>query len=279
MTDAMSAEFDTLAAWTAQVALALGQTYVIPAACRGSGSPAMLDWLIDRLGLSPGQTLLDCGAGVGGPAAYAVSQRSVRPVLVDPEAGACRAARLLFGYPVVQASAAALPIRDESFEASWSLGVLCTMTTQLALLTELRRVVRPEGRIGLLVFTAHTALTQEQRPEGNHFPTVASLEQLISAAGLRVHTWQSAADLAPASADWQLRMDIVTTELRRRFGHHRAWRLAHHQSDLIAQLLQASAVSAELLVLHRDSRSAEAQRLSQPAARGLGGATTTSVRP
>ena len=247
------------------MALALGQTYVIPAACRGSGSPAMLDWLIARLGLGPGQTLLDCGAGVGGPAAYAVSQCSVRPVLVDPEAGACRAARLLFDYPVVRASAAALPIRDESFDASWSLGVLCTMTTQLALLTELRRIVRPDGRIGLLVFIAHTALTPDQRPEGNHFPTMASLEGLISQAGLRVHTWQSAAELTPASAQWQLRTDIVTAEMRRRYGHHRAWRLAHQQSDLVAQLLQASTVTAELLVVRRDSGSAAAQRLPRPA--------------
>jgi cyclopropane fatty-acyl-phospholipid synthase-like methyltransferase len=252
MTEAMSAEFDTLAEWTAQVALALGQTYVIPAACRGSGSPAMLDFLIDGLELGAGQTLLDCGAGIGGPAAYAVSQCSVRPILVDPEAGACRAARLLFDYPVMRASAAALPIGDESVDAAWSLGVLCTMTAQLDLLTELRRVVRPEGRIGLLVFVAHTELTEDQRPEGNHFPTVASLKQLVGGAGLHVHTWQSGADLDPAAMDWQLRMDIVTSELRRRYGRHRAWRLAHHQSDLIAQLLQTATVTAELLVLGRD---------------------------
>ena len=82
MSDAMAAEFGTVAEWTAEAAVELGQDYYIPAACRGSGSPAALDWLIEHLDLAPGDTLLDCGAGVGGPAAYAAERRSVRPVLV-----------------------------------------------------------------------------------------------------------------------------------------------------------------------------------------------------
>jgi hypothetical protein len=65
----MAAEFDTVAEWTAQAALKLGPSFRIPAACRGSGSPAALDWLIENMGLGRGETLLDCGAGVGGPAA------------------------------------------------------------------------------------------------------------------------------------------------------------------------------------------------------------------
>ena len=65
VTDSADAEFDTLAEWTAEVAADLGQEFYIPAGCRGSGSPAVLDWLIDQLDLSAGELLLDCGAGVG----------------------------------------------------------------------------------------------------------------------------------------------------------------------------------------------------------------------
>ena len=86
MTDAMEAEFDTVAEWTAQVAAELGADYHLPAGCRGSGSPAALDWLIERMQLAPGATLLDSGAGVGGPAAYAARFSAVRPVLVEPDA-------------------------------------------------------------------------------------------------------------------------------------------------------------------------------------------------
>jgi ubiquinone/menaquinone biosynthesis C-methylase UbiE len=250
MSEAMSAEFDTVAVWTAQVANDLGPSYHIPAACRGSGSPVALDWLIEQLDLAPGETFLDCGAGVGGPAAYAAQQRSVQPVLVEPEAGACRAARSLFGYPVVQAVASALPVADESFNAAWSLGVLCTMQTQLALLTELRRVVRPQGRIGLLVFVARTS-TPAQRPQGNNFPTVDALVDLVAEARLRIAAWRGLSDLPSASSQWQSREDAVTAELSNRHGHKRAWQLAEHQSDLIGGLLARSDISGELLTLIR----------------------------
>ena len=65
MTEAMQAEFDTVAEWTAEVAVELGPVYHVPAGCRGSGSPAALDWLLDQMHLVEGDLLLDCGAGVG----------------------------------------------------------------------------------------------------------------------------------------------------------------------------------------------------------------------
>ena len=46
LSPAMEAEFDTVAEWTARVAADLGPDYYIPAACRGSGNPSSLDWLL-----------------------------------------------------------------------------------------------------------------------------------------------------------------------------------------------------------------------------------------
>jgi SAM-dependent methyltransferase len=247
----MSAEFDTVAEWTAQVAVDLGPSFHIPAACRGSGSPAALDWLLENMDLAGGDTLLDCGAGMGGPAARAARRRAVVPTLVDPERGACRAARRLFDHAVVQASADALPMKDASFDAAWSLGVLCTMPDHLALLSELGRVVRPGGRIGLLVFTARSSEPFEQ-PEGNHFPTQDALLDVADRAGLRTEAWRGAAELPSAPEEWQSREDAVTAELSRRHGDERAWQLAERQSDLIGRLLADSLVTGELLTLrHR----------------------------
>src|SRR5579859_4029809 len=110
----MEAEFDTVAEWTARVAVDLGPAYYVPAACRGSGQPAALDWLLDGLRPGPGELMLDIGAGAGGPAAYAAARTGVRPVLAEPEPGACRAAVTLFGSPVVQADATALPFATGS---------------------------------------------------------------------------------------------------------------------------------------------------------------------
>ena len=110
--DPMEAEFDTVAEWTALVAADLGPEYYIPAACRGSGQPAVLDWLLERLGPRSGEVMIDVGAGLGGPAAYAAHRTGVQPILAEPEPDACRAAAWLFGAPVLRADATALPPPD-----------------------------------------------------------------------------------------------------------------------------------------------------------------------
>jgi SAM-dependent methyltransferase len=248
MTEAMEAEFDTVAQWTAQVAADLGPQYHVPAACRGSGSPPALDWLIDQMGLQPGALLLDSGAGVGGPAAYATQSRSVHPVLVEPELGACRAARKLFGYPVVCADGATLPWPSETFDAAWSLGVLCTTPNQLAVLEELRRTVRPGGSIGLLAFVAHDE-DAANRLEGNHFPTSDHLLALIDRSGLKVEQWTGTSGLPAIPEEWNRRVDAVETALSERHGNSEVWRLAERQSSAIGDLLSDGKLTGELLVL------------------------------
>lgn len=248
MTEAMEAEFDTVAEWTAQVAADLGPQYHVPAGCRGSGSPAALEWFIEQLELEQGDRLLDSGAGVGGPAAYATNSRSVRPVLVEPELGACRAARKLFGYPVLCADGAALPLADESFDVAWSLGVLCTTPDQLGLLTELRRTVRSGGRIGVLAFVAHHEEARK-RLEGNHFPTPDGLARLVSEAGLRVQDWIGTSELPAIPEDWTRRADAVEKALGDRYGHTQTWRIAERQSSTIGELLGDGTLTGELLVL------------------------------
>jgi SAM-dependent methyltransferase len=248
MTDAMQAEFDTVAEWTARVAADLGPDYYVPAGCRGSGSPAALDWLIGQLKLSPGARFLDCGAGVGGPAAYAAQSRGVLPVLVEPEAGACRAAKRLFGHPVVRAEGSKLPVANSSCDAAWALGVLCTTPDQLALLQELRRTVRPDGRIGLLVFVAHDEVPDDQA-QGNRFPTPEHLHELINQASLSVEQELRTAELPAIPDTWDERVDTVTRVLTDRYGHTDVWQVAERQSSEIGRLLAAGTLTGELLVL------------------------------
>jgi SAM-dependent methyltransferase len=249
MSDAMSAEFDTVAEWTAAVCRRLGRDFYLPAACRGSGSPYALDWFIDRLALAQGGTLLDSGAGVGGPAAYAAQRCGVRAVLIEPEMGACRAAAQLFGFPAIRATGTALPFADQAFDAAWSLGVLCTVSDQLSLLTELRRVVRPAGRIGLLVFVATREISRAQRPEGNTFPTARSLRGLVHRAGLRVSDEQMLAEFADAPKDWEDRADRVDAELHRLYGSHHTWQMARRQARRIHALIAERAIVGTMLSL------------------------------
>lgn len=249
----MKAEFDTVAGWTADVALDLGPAYHLPAGCRGSGSPGALRWLLDRLDVTATDTMLDAGAGVGGPAAFAAAEVGVRPVLSEPQPDACRAARRLFDLPVVQAGSA-LPFATGSFDVVWCLGVLCTVPDQPALVAELRRVLRPGGRLGLLVFVAATTLSEQ--PAGNDFPTSDRLISLLGDAGLRVEASGSTRDFASSPPLWDDHAAAVDAELERRHGADPAWQTAQRQSGIIGRLLAAGDLEGKLFVAvggrHRD---------------------------
>jgi SAM-dependent methyltransferase len=244
----MQAEFDTVAAWTADVALELGPDHHLPAACRGSGSPSALRWLLQRLAPSPGERMLDCGAGVGGPSAFARGESGIVPTLSDPEFGACRAARRLFGFPVVQARGP-LPFPAAAFDLAWSLGVLCTVHDQDSFLAELVRVLRPGGRLGLLVFVATQPL--HEQPEGNHFVSPDGLRALLSSHGLTVADSASAADFAAEPTEWQRRTAEVEDELRRRHGSDPRWQAAADQADIMGRLIADGRVTGELLTTRR----------------------------
>lgn len=248
-TDSMDAEFDTVALWTAEVVAGLEPAQRIPAGCRGSGSPGALHWLLDHLEPESDQVFLDCGAGVGGPAAFAARETGVRPVLTDPEPGACRAARSLFGLPALQAGTQ-LPIATGAVELGWSLGVLCTVDDQPAYLAEIRRVLRQEARFGLIVYCAsHAGDLRLEAPEGNDFPTVEALESMLDRASLRVQDSGWTDHFAAFPADWEDVMATVQRELERRHGDDPRWQTAEEQSGRMGALLAAGEVRGRMLVL------------------------------
>jgi SAM-dependent methyltransferase len=251
--DPMDDEFGTVAEWTAEVAESLGPEYRIPAACRGSGQPSALDWLLAGLDPRPGDIMIDIGAGLGGPAAYAAERTGVQPVLAEPEFEACQAAARLFGAPVVQADATALPFADGAASHAWCLGVLCTTSgpdAQRAILRELRRVLRPSGRAGLLVFLAAQDRLDDP-PEGNHFPSRAQLTALLREAGLTETATADPSSLPAPPASWQERTEAIDHELRRRFGNAQPLVIALEQSRRIGQLLESGELVSQVIQLHR----------------------------
>jgi SAM-dependent methyltransferase len=235
--EAMEAEFGTLAAWTADAVAVLGPEYAIPAGCRGSGSESALRWLADGLALRPGSRVLDDGAGVGGPAGWLAAHRGVRPVCAEPMADAVAASRRLFGLPGVVAAAQQLPFADGSFDAAWCLGVLCTISDKAAALAELRRVLADGARLGLLVFAATGPLTPPL-PEGNSFPAVEEIRALVEEAGFAV-TATAEADLHDSPPGWDQRADAVDEEVARRHAEAPELRQARDQAGRVGRLLAA----------------------------------------
>lgn len=246
MPQPMENEFGTMAKWTHEAAQALGRGYAVPAACRGSGTPAVLDWLLERVGPGPTTPMLDVGAGLGGPAGYAQGRVGVRPVCFDPMRDACEAAATLFGLPTVVGDAARLPFEDGSFSAAWSLGTLCTTRSKGEWLGEMTRVLQAGAPLGLLVVvSAAETLTT---PWGNEFPSDTELAGLLAAAGLSVvdRAWSS--DLPDADSPWQEAERGVEEMIRQRHGQDPRYSKVVEQEARLGGLVSSGRVRGRLLV-------------------------------
>lgn len=250
-TEPMVDEFDTVAWWTATAVAELGEDHALPAACRGSGSPAALDWLAGSMGLGAGTRLLDSGAGVGGPAEYAARTYDVVPVLAEPMEGACRAAKRLFDRPVVVADGLALPVADAAFDAAWSLGVLCTIDDKRTYLDELRRSVAPGGAVGLLVYTRAVDDLPDQ-PEGNSFPSRTELRDLLEVAGLTLRDEVLLAELPGTPEDWDEAATRVEEVVERDHRDDERWQRAQAQQETIVGLIRDELVVGVLVSCRRD---------------------------
>ncbi len=242
----MEAEFDTVARWTEEVVERLGPEYAIPAGCRGSASPAGLDWLVRTCGLGPGTRLLDVGGGVGGPAGYAVEHAGAAPVVADPMPGACRSAARLFGVPAVVADGGRLPFAAGAADAVWCLGVVCTVEDKHGLLTEICRVLRRGGPLGLLVVVG-----DEERPrgapEGNRFPTAAGLRGALSDCGFTVTAEVDVDDLPQPPEAWTRRTGEFERALRDAHGDDPRFAEAQDQSQRLATLGRDGHVAVRLV--------------------------------
>lgn len=111
------------------------------------------DWLVEQAGLAPGMLVLDLGCGPG-PYHPAIAARGARTVGVDASPGMAReaAAQARAGrWPVdaVVADAERLPFRDDCFERVLANHMLYHVPDQARALREMRRVLKPGGRVVL----------------------------------------------------------------------------------------------------------------------------------
>ena len=246
MKDALEDEFDVVAGWTEQVVGELGPDHAIAAACRGSGSPVSLAWLAEALEVRLARRMLDVGSGVGGPAAWLAEHVGLTPVCAEPMRVAARASRRLFGLPAVAAAGEALPFPAGTFDAAWCLGVLDTAGDKAALLAELRRVLGPVGRLGLLAFLADGPLPPPL-PEGNDFCTAAELDDLLRTAGFQVLQTTPAGSPADAPVSWRASADRVEDALARRHAGDPRWETAQEQTARVARLISGGHLRPTLL--------------------------------
>ena len=116
---------------------------------RPSYPPDAIDWLVDRLGLGPGRTVVDLGAGTGKLTRLLVPT-GARVVAVEP-LDAMRA-ELEVAVPEAEAlsgTAEAMPLPDDSVDAV-VVAQAFHWFRPVEALAELARVVRPGGGLSLI---------------------------------------------------------------------------------------------------------------------------------
>ncbi|QKW23550.1 class I SAM-dependent methyltransferase [Kitasatospora sp. NA04385] len=160
--------------------------------------------LLDAAAVRPGHAVLDVGTGTGAAAAAACA-RGARVTAVDAEPSMLAEARR--NAPQAEVRAATLPelpFADRSFDAVVGNFVINHVGRPDAAIAELRRVLRPGGRIALTVWAAPAAPGQSllgraveaaRAPRPAHLPpppaalqaiaTPEGLTGLLTAGGLR----------------------------------------------------------------------------------------------
>jgi SAM-dependent methyltransferase len=106
-----------------------------------------------RLALSgaPGRRLADIGGGTGNYAA-ALAQEGWEPVVIDRSPQMLARAREK-GLATISADAQRLPLAEESFDAAMLVSMLHHVEDPAAALAEACRILRPGGRLALMLFT------------------------------------------------------------------------------------------------------------------------------
>lgn len=101
---------------------------------------------LDQIAPRPGLLALDIGCGPG-RLAGTMREHGVEYVGLDASAGLLREARVKTGGRLIHGDAQALPIADARFDRVLAMNALYHMSNWQQALLEMRRVVRPGGRV------------------------------------------------------------------------------------------------------------------------------------
>ena len=197
-------EFDQQATLIADQIPSLPEGDRIAAACRGSGNPAALSWLAEALRLDEFTTVIDLGAGLGGPTAWLHKHFGCQCINLEVSAGAATAD--IFGTPTIYGCAEHAPIRTDSVDVALLLGVLSVVAHIDLVLSEAFRIAR---RLGVLDYCSTTGATIQAG--GSTFVPASRLRNKVRAAGWDIV--QMVEVTVPPPITWSDAAELIDVEL------------------------------------------------------------------
>jgi SAM-dependent methyltransferase len=168
--------------------------------------------LVDLLGITPENAVLDAGTGVGGTARYVADRCGCRVAAVDLTDDYCEAADWLNGLvsldkqiSVRQADVTELPFADGAFQVVFSQHVQMNVADKSRLYREARRVLSDGGRLAIWDIAMGAdgeldyPLPWANQPDVSHLATADRLRTLIESSGFTVEHWNDMTDQASST--------------------------------------------------------------------------------
>lgn len=162
--------------------------------------------------IGPGIHVLDVGCGIGGPARTLAAEYGCRVTGLDLTLAYCEVAAMLTDRVNMSASvdfrhgsALAMPFDDGAFDVVWMQHISMNIEDKVALYRELRRVVRPGGRLVFHDIMAgdgselHFPVFWADKPSLSFLAGADHMRQLMAACGFEQFHWE---DVTERSVKW-----------------------------------------------------------------------------
>lgn len=243
-------EFGWLHGRTAEVLSSLDDDHRLIGACTGAANPAVLQWVAEQLQVERGQTVLDLGVGLGGPASWIARHTGARVVGVDALVESVAGMRRLFpSVPGVAARIEELPLAGSSVDHVIAVGVLDQIHSLSAVAEAVARVLRPTGRFVAAFFVSD--LSVAGGPEANRFRPAGAHLHPFHDAGFDHVLLESFPDLPPPPDLWRRVRAAVDQAVEDRFGHDVRHRVAAEQRERFRALEASGVISLRGLTATR----------------------------